>query len=188
LKLSSRDVTVISAMAVIAAVCHIVVGPAVNTSFHIPGPTLAGPVIIAPIMIAGAVTQKKGVLTLTNAINGLVLSFFVPIGFLAFPIFIVGGLVLDAFYVKLLNKLFSPAYSFLAGGVSNAVAVLLIAIFGMGMLMGKGMHHMGASSGMQPSILLAIITVVGFIAGGVGGLIASSITPRIQHMYPAKAQ
>lgn len=181
MRLTSRDATLVPAMAVVAAVCHIAVGPTILMAFHIPGPTLAGPVIWAPIMIAGALTQKRGVLFLTSVINGLILSFFVPIGFLAFPIFSAAGLVLELFYVKSMARLFSLPYSFLAGGVSNAVAVLLIATFGMRMLMGGRMQMMG----MHGSVLVAFVTVVGLITGGVGGLIASTIMLRIRHMYPS---
>lgn len=185
--LSSRDVAIVPVMAVIAAICHVAIGPTINMSFHIPGPTLAGPVIMAPIMIAGAVTQKRGTLLLTSAINGLILSFFVPISFLALPIFIAVGLVLELFYVKSFGRLFSLSYSFLAGGVSNAVAVLLIATLGMGMLMREGTRSMSAGMGMQASVLLASVASVGFIAGGVGGLIASVIMLRVGHMYPLKS-
>ncbi len=181
MRLTSRDVTLVPAMAVVAAVCHLAIGPTILMAFHIPGPTLAGPLILAPIMIAGAVTQKRGILFLTSVINALILSFFVPIGFLAFPIFSLAGLVLELFYIKSMVRLFSLPYSFLAGGVSNAISVLLIATFGMRMLMGGRMQLMG----MQGSVLVAFITVVGLITGGVGGLIASTIMLRIRHLYPS---
>ncbi len=186
MRLSSRDVTIVPVMAAVAAVCHIAIGPTINMSFHIPGPTLAGPVIMAPIMVAGAVTQKRGTLLLTSALNGLILSFFVPIGFLAFPIFIVVGLVLELFCVKSLSKLASPSFSFLAGGVGNSIAVLLIATIGMGMLMGKGIRAIGIGVSMQPNVLLAIVTVVGFIAGGIGGLIGCVVMLRVRRMHLAK--
>ena len=54
-----------------------------------------------------------------------------------------------------MSKLASPSFSFLAGGASNAIAVLLIATIGMGMLMGKGMHGMGTGVGVQLNVLLA---------------------------------
>ena len=171
--LSSRDAAIVPVMAVVAAICHIAVGPVISRFFHVPGPTVAGPVILAPIMIAGAVTQRKGSLLLTSAINGLILSLFVPIGLLAFPVCIVVGLVLELFYFKSSGTLFSPAYSFLAGGVSNAVSILLIATVGLG---------------MKSAILLAAISMVGLIAGGIGGLIASGVMLRLRHMYPAKGQ
>jgi len=65
----------------------------------------------------------------------------------------------------------SPSYSFLAGGVGNAVGVLLIALVAMG---------------MKPTIPLMIIGGVGFVAGGIGGLIATGVMTRVRHMYPAK--
>ena len=63
--------------------------------FHVPGPTLAGPVILAPIMVAGAIVQRRGAILLTSAINGLILSLFVPIGVIVFPIYVVVGIVLE---------------------------------------------------------------------------------------------
>ena len=170
MRFSSGNVSIVSAMAVVSAVCHIVVGPTIRL-FHVPGPTLAGPVILAPIMVAGAVTQRRGALLLTSIINGLILSFFVPIGIIVFPIYVVVGLVLELFYTRSLNGLFNPVYSFLAGGFSNAVSVLLIAILAMD---------------MKVTALLGIISVVGFVAGGIGGLIAFAVMIRVRRMYPAK--
>lgn len=174
MRLSSRDASIVPAMAVVAAVCHIALGPIISRSFHVPGPTFAGPVIMAPIMVVGAVTRRRGTLLLTSAINGLILSLFVPIGILAFPIYIVVGLVLELFYARSLNRLFNPTYSFLAGGISNAVSVLLIAIMGLGM------------KATNPS--LTIISTVGFVTGGIGGLIALGVMLRVRHMYPSKGQ
>jgi hypothetical protein len=168
--LSSRDVSIVPAMAVVAAVCHIALGPIIRSSFNVPGPTVAGPLIMAPIMVAGAVTQRRGVLVLTSVINGLILSLFVPIGLLAFPIYLVVGLVLELFYATLSHKLFNASWSFLASGLSNAVSILLIATVGLG---------------MRNMILLIIISTVGFAAGGIGGLIASGIMFRVRHMYGA---
>jgi hypothetical protein len=99
----------------------------------------------------------------------------VPIGVPAFnnrPVYIVVGMVLELFYAKSLNRLFKPSYSFLASGVSNAVGILLIATVGLG---------------MKATILLAIISIVGFVAGGIGGLVASGVMLRVRHMYPAKS-
>jgi hypothetical protein len=169
--LSARDASIVPLMAVVAAVCHVAIGPIISRSFHVPGPTVAGPVIMAPIMVAGAVTQRRGALLLTSAINGLILSVFVPIGVLAFPVYIVVGLVLELFYSKSSSKLFNPSYSFLASGVSNAVSILLIALVGLG---------------MKAVIPLIIMSVVGFVAGGIGGLVASGVMLRVRHMYPAK--
>ncbi len=171
--LSSRDASIVPVMAVVAAICHIAVGPIISRFFHVPGPTVAGPVIMAPIMLAGAITQRRGTLLLTSAINGLILSLFVPIGLLAFPIYVVVGLVLELFYAKSSSKLYNPSHSFLAGGVSNAVSILLIAMVGLG---------------MKAMIPLSIITIVGFVAGGIGGLIASDVMLRVRHMYPAESQ
>ena len=173
MEFSSRDASIVPAMAVVAAVCHIAVGPIISGSFHVPGPTVAGPIIMAPIMVAGAVTQRRGSLLLTSAINGAILSLFVPIGVLALPVYIVVGMVLELFYAKSLNRLFKPSYSFLAGGVSNAVGILLIATVGLA---------------MKVTILLAIIGIVGFVAGGIGGLIASGVMLRVRQLYPSKGQ
>jgi hypothetical protein len=118
-------------------------------------------------MVAGAVTQRRGALLLTSFINGLILSFFVPIRIIVLPIYLAVGLVLELFYVRSLNGFFNAAHSFLAGGFSNALSVLLIAIWAMGMKAG-------------------IISVVGFVAGGVGGRIAFAVMTRVEHMYPAK--
>jgi hypothetical protein len=157
-------------MAVVSAVCHIAIGPTIRL-FHVPGPTLAGPVILAPIMVAGAVAQRRGALLLTSAINGLILSFFVPIGVIVFPIYVVVGLLLELFFARSSNGLFNVAYSFLAGGVSNAVSVLLIAVLAMG---------------MKAAVILGIIGVVGFVAGGIGGLVAFAVMMRVRRIYPAK--
>jgi hypothetical protein len=174
LALTSREASIVPVMAVVAAVSHIAIGPIISRFFHVPGPTLAGPVIMAPIMVAGAVTQRRGALLLTTAINGLILSLFVPIGWLAFPIYVIVGLVLELLYSRSLSKLYSsPSFSFFAGGTSNAVSIILIAVIAIG---------------MKAMIPLAIITIVGYIAGGIGGLIATAVTVRVRHMYPAKAQ
>jgi hypothetical protein len=173
MSLSSRDVSIVPSMAVVAAVCHIVLGPIIRTSFNVPGPTVAGPLIMAPIMVAGAVTQRRGALLLTSAINGLILSLFVPIGILAFPIYLVVGLVLEVFYATLPDKLYSASCSFLASGLSNAVSILLIAAVGLG---------------MKNMILLITVSTVGFAAGGIGGLIASGVMLRVRHMYPARVE
>jgi hypothetical protein len=168
MRLSSRDAAIIPAMAVVAAVCHIAVGPIIMRSFHVPGPTVAGPVIMAPIMVAGAVAQRRGTLLLTSAINGLILSLFVPLGLLAFPIYIIVGLVLELFYAATPSKLFSPSYSILAGGVSNGASVLLIAMVGLS---------------MKATIPLVLMTTIGFATGAIGGLVASGATLRVRHVY-----
>jgi hypothetical protein len=168
--LSSRDASIVPVMAVVAAVCHIAIGPIISRSFHVPGPTVAGPVIMAPIMVAGAVTQRRGTLILTSAINGLILSLFVPIGILALPIYIITGVVLELFFANSLSRLYKPPYSFLAGGISNTVSILLIAIVGLD---------------ITATILLAIISVAGFVTGGIGGLFASGVMLRIRHTYPS---
>jgi hypothetical protein len=170
--LSSRDVSIVPTMGVVAAVCHIALGPIIRSSFNVPGPTVAGPLIMAPIMVAGAVTQRRGALLLTSAINALILSLFVPIGILAFPIYILVGLVLELFYAISSNRLFNASYSFLASGLSNAVSIVLIATVGLG---------------MKNMILLTMISTVGFITGGIGGLIASGVMLRVRHIYPARA-
>jgi hypothetical protein len=170
MRFSSRNAAIIPVMAVVSAVCHIAIGPTIRL-FHVPGPTLAGPVILAPIMVAGAVTQRRGALLLTSVINGLILAFFVPIGIIVLPIYFVVGLVLELFCAPSLNGLFNAAHSFLAGGFSNAVSVLLIAVLAMG---------------MKSTVILGIISVVGFVAGGIGGLIAFAVMMRVRHMYPAK--
>lgn len=160
-------------MAVVSAVCHIAFGPIVSRSLHISGPTLAGPLIIAPIMVAGAITLRRGVILLTSTLNGVILSVFVPIGFLAIPIYVTVGATLEALYVKSLRSLFQRSHSFLAGGVSNALSVMLIATLGLGL---KG------------PVILCIVTAVGFMAGGIGGIIAATIMSRIRDAYPAKLQ
>jgi hypothetical protein len=171
LTLSSRDVSFVPAMAVVAAVCHIAMGPIISRTFHVPGPVVAGPVIMAPIMVAGAVTRRRGTLLLTSAINGLILALFVPIGLLALPVYIVTGLVLELLYVKSSTEIFQRPYSFLASGLGNTASILLIATIGLG---------------MRSVILLSTISIVGFVAGGVGGLIASSVMLRVSHIYPSR--
>jgi hypothetical protein len=39
---------------------------------------------------------------------------------------------------------------------------------------------------MKAVIPLIIMSVVGFVAGGIGGLVASGVMLRVRHMYPAK--
>ena len=173
MKFSSKDASIVPVMAVVSAVCHIAVGPIVSRSVHLPGPTLAGPLIIAPIMVAGAITLRRGILLLTSVLNGFVLSIFVPIGFLAIPIYAVVGATLEAFYVKSFKGLFQPSYSFLAGGIGNAFSVLLIAAIALG---------------MRSIVVLFSVSAVGFIAGGIGGLIAASIMSRLSTAYPSKLQ
>jgi hypothetical protein len=77
----------------------------------------------------------------------------------------------ELFYIRSLNGLFNAVHCFLAGGFSNAVSVLLIAVLAMG---------------MKATVILGIISVVGFVAGGIGGLIAFAVMIRVGHMYPAK--
>jgi uncharacterized protein (DUF983 family) len=54
LKLTSRDATVVPVMAVVSAIGHMTVGPLVSRAFHVPGPTLAGVVIMAPLLVTTA--------------------------------------------------------------------------------------------------------------------------------------
>ena len=76
MKLSSKEVTVIPTMAVASAVSHMAIGPLVNRAFHVPGPTLAGLVIMVPLLVAGAITFRRGVILLTSTLNGVILSAF----------------------------------------------------------------------------------------------------------------
>lgn len=50
MKLSSKDATLIPTMAVASALSHMAIGPLVNRTFHVPGPTLAGLVIMVPTL------------------------------------------------------------------------------------------------------------------------------------------
>jgi hypothetical protein len=50
---------------------------------------------MAPLLVAGALTFRRGMIVLTSTLNGLILSAFVPIGFMAIPIYADGTPVLD---------------------------------------------------------------------------------------------
>ena len=70
-----------------------------------------------------------------------------------------------------LDWLCNASHSFLVGGVSNAVSVLLIAILAMG---------------MKAIVFVGIVSIVGFIGGRVGGLIAFAVLMRVRNMYPVR--
>jgi hypothetical protein len=167
-KLTSRDATVVPVMAVVSAIGHMAVGPLVNRAFHVPGPTLAGVVIMAPLLVAGALTFRRGIIVLTSTLNGVILSAFVPIGFMAIPIYAIVGATLELFCLRSFSVLFRPSRAFLAAGVANAISVLLIAMLALGL--------------RNPSIL-AFAVGVGFLAGGFGGTIASETASRIRVLY-----
>jgi hypothetical protein len=169
-KLSSKDATVVPTMAVVSAIGHMAVGPLVNRAFHVPGPTLAGVVIMAPLLVAGALTFRRGMMMLTSTLNGVILSAFVPIGFMAVPIYAVVGATLELFCIRSFSVLFRPSRAFVASGVANALSVLLIATLAFG---------------LRNSLVLAFAVGIGFLAGGFGGTIASATASRIRALsYP----
>lgn len=169
-KLTSKDVTVVPVMAVVSAIGHMAVGPFVSRAFHVPGPTLAGVVIMAPLLIAGALTFRRGIVMLTSTLNGVILSAFVPIGFLAIPIYAVVGATLELFCLRSFSVLFRPSSAFVAAGVANAISVLLIATLALG---------------LRSPLVLAFAVGIGFLAGGFGGTIASATASRIRILsYP----
>jgi hypothetical protein len=164
-KLSSKEVTVIPTMAVASAVSHMAIGPLVNRAFHVPGPTLAGLVIMVPLLVAGAITFRRGIIMLTSTLNGVILSAFVPIGFLAIPIYAIVGATLELFCLRSFTILFRPLYSFLAGGIANGISVLLIAAIALG---------------IRNPVILFIAVGAGFLSGAFGGILASAISTRIR--------
>jgi len=167
-KLSSREATVIPTMAVASAVSHMAIGPLVNRAFHVPGPTLAGLVIIVPLLVAGAITLRRGMIITTSTLNGVILSAFVPIGFLAIPIYAIVGVTLELFCLKSFAILFRPLYSFLTGGIANAISVLLIAAIAFG---------------MRNFVVLFLAVGIGFLSGAFGGILASVISTRIRAIH-----
>jgi len=164
-KLTSRDATIVPAMAVVSAIGHMAVGPLVNRSFHVPGPTLAGVVIMAPLLVAGALTFRRGMIILTSILNGVILSPFIPIGFMAIPIYAVVGATLELFCLRSFSVLLRPSGAFVAAGVANAISVLLIASLALG---------------LRNPLILALAIGIGFVAGGFGGTIASATASRIR--------
>jgi hypothetical protein len=172
-KLTSKDATLVPAMAVVSAVGHMAVGPFVNRAFHVPGPTLAGVVIMAPLLVAGALTFRRGMIMLTSILNGMILSPFVPIGFMAIPIYAVVGLTLELFCLRSFSVLFRSSRAFVAAGVANAISVLLIAALALS---------------LRNPLVLAFAVGIGFLAGGFGGTIASATASRIRALsYPNSA-
>jgi hypothetical protein len=167
-KLSSRDATLVPAMAVVSAVGHMAIGPFVNRAFHLPGPTLAGVVIMAPLLVAGALTFRRGMIMLTSTLNGVILSAFIPIGLMAIPIYAVVGLTLELFCLRSFSVLFRSSTAFVAAGVANAISVLLIAALALG---------------LRNPLVLALAVGIGFLAGGFGGTIASATASRIRTIY-----
>jgi hypothetical protein len=169
-KLSSKDATLVPAMAVVSAIGHMAIGPFVNRAFHVPGPTLAGVVIMAPLLVAGALTFRRGIIILTSTLNGMILSAFVPIGFMAIPIYAVVGLTLELFCLRSFSVLFRSSFAFVAAGVANAISVLLIAVLALS---------------LRNPLMLAFAVGIGFLAGGFGGTIASATASRIRSLsYP----
>jgi len=152
-------------MAVASAVSHMAIGPLVNRAFHVPGPTLAGLVIMVPLLVAGAITFRRGIIMLTSTLNGVILSAFVPIGFLAIPIYAIVGATLELFCLRSFTILFRPLYSFLAGGIANGISVLLIADIALG---------------IRNPVILFIAVGAGFLSGAFGGILASAISTRIR--------
>lgn len=169
-RLSSKDATVVPVMAVVSAIGHMAVGPFVNRAFHVPGPTIAGVLIMAPLLVAGALTFRRGVIMLTSTLNGVILSAFVPIGFMAIPIYALVGATLELFCLRSFSVLSQPSYAFLAAGVANAISVLLIAVLAFG---------------LRTPLILAFAVGIGFLAGGFGGTIASATASRVRALsYP----
>jgi hypothetical protein len=167
-KLTSKDATIVPAMAVVSAIGHMLVGPLVNRAFHVPGPTLAGVLIMAPLLVAGALTLRRGMIMLASTLNGVILSAFVPIGFMAIPIYATVGVMLELFCFRSFSALYQPSRAFLAAGVANAISVLLIAMLALG---------------LKNPLVLALAVGVGFLAGGLGGMIASATVSRIRAIY-----
>ena len=172
-KFSSRDVTLIPAMAVTSAIGHVMVGPIVNRTLHLPGPTLAGVLIMAPLLIAGALTLKKGSILLSSTLNGIVLSIFVPIGVLAVPIYFLVGVILEILFFRLQTNLFLPSYSFLTSGTANAFSVFLIAVIGIG---------------IRNVAVISFAVTLGFISGAFGGIISWTLLTRITKTFSKEAK
>jgi hypothetical protein len=167
-KLTSKDATIVPAMAAVSAIGHMAVGPLVNRAFHVPGPTLAGVFIMAPLLVAGALTFRRGMIMLASTLNGVILSAFIPIGFMAIPIYAVVGATLELFCLRSFSALYRPSRAFLAAGVANAISVLLIAMLTLG---------------FGNLLVLTLAVGVGFLAGGFGGTIASATVSRILAIY-----
>lgn len=174
MKLTSKDATVVPVMAVVSAIGHMAVGPIVNRTLHVPGPTLAGVVIMAPLLVAGALTFRRGIIMLTSTLNGVILSAFVPIGFMAIPIYAVVGATLELFCLRSFSVLLRPSRAFLAAGAANAISVLLIAALALG---------------LRNPLIVTVAVGIGFLAGGFGGTIASATVSRIRVLsYPNSAE
>ena len=167
MRLSSKDATVVPVMAVTSAIGHMAIGPLVNRTLHLPGPTLAGIVIMVPLLVAGALTVKKGMILATSILNGVVLSAFVPIGLLAIPVYAAVGATLELFCLRSFAVLFQPLYSFLAGGVANGVSVFLIATIVLG---------------LRSLLIVSAAVALGFVTGALGGVIAAAVAGRTRSL------
>ena len=105
---------------------------------------------------------------LASTLNGVILSAFVPIGFMAIPIYAVVGATLELFCLRSFSALYGQSRAFLAAGVANAISVLLIAMLTLG---------------FGSLLVLTLAVGVGFLAGGFGGTIGSATVSRIRAIY-----
>ena len=169
MRFSSKDAALVPVMAVASAMGHMAVGPLISRTLHLPGPTIAGTLIVAPLLIAGALTLKRGIILLTSTLNGIILSAFVPIGLLAIPIYFVVGAVLEIFCIRTSSATFQPMRLSLAGGIVNAISIVLIGLVGFG---------------MRNFTVLSVACTIGFVTGALGGTLAAKVASRVMEMFP----
>jgi len=145
-------------------VLHPLLGPLVGAIYIPTGAVTGGLYMMWPVMAFGFV-RKPGAATMVSLIQACI-SLVLPygnFGILSFPIYLMPGVAIDAFFLVTRHKACCLGCCMIAGATANVVGTVLV----------------GALILYLPLLVLAFLTVVAAISGCIGGFIANMLLVRI---------
>jgi len=145
-------------------VLHPLLGPLVGAIYIPTGAVTGGLYMMWPVMAFGFV-RKPGAATMVSLIQACI-SLVLPygnFGILSFPIYLLPGVAIDAFFLITRHKACCLGCCMIAAAIANVVGTVLVGAFIL----------------YLPLLVLTFLTVVAAISGCVGGFIANMLLVRI---------
>jgi hypothetical protein len=156
----------IAVKSVVTPLVHIVTGP-----LFIPGGAVAGGIYFLFIVLAASLVGRLGAATLTcivQAIVVIIFGIFGNQGIMSLVTYSLPGLVVDAFYLIVRKQGFNAFTCFFMGLLANMTGTFMsnLVFFRL------------------PFVPLMLTLLAGALSGGLGGLIAWSVTKQLRKLMP----
>ncbi len=139
-------------------------GPLIGAAYIPTGAVTGGLYMMWPVMAYGFI-RKPGAATMVSLIQACI-SLVLPygnFGVLSFPIYLLPGVAIDAFFLATRHKACCLGCCMIAAAIANVVGTVLV----------------GALVLFLPLLALAFLVVVAAISGCIGGFIANMLLVRV---------